>query len=206
MTAAAETLDVEGRTIRVTNPDKVFFPDAAGGAVTKMDVVRYVIEVADAMLVGCLERPTTLHRFPDGVLSAQPFYQKRLPRGAPGWVLTTTIRFPSGRTAEMPVMADAAHLAWAATLGCLEINPWPVRFHDVDHPDELRVDLDPTPGVAFADVRRTALDVTLGPGLCCCGGHSQPPLCPSDRKRRPGSEKSLGLTERITKLTRFPTR
>ena len=168
MTGEAETLDVEGRTIRVTNPDKVFFPQAAGGPVTKLEVVRYFVDVADPMLVGCLERPTTLHRFPDGVQSAEPFYQKRLPRGAPEWVRTTTIRFPSGRTAEMPVMADAAHLAWAATLGCLEINPWPVRVRDVDHPDELRVDLDPTPGVAFADVRRTALvtrDVLAEHGL-----------------------------------------
>ena len=157
MPEAVETIEVDGRTIRVTNPDKVFFPDAAGGPVTKLEVVRYFVEVAEAMLVGCFERPSTLHRFPDGVRSAEPFYQKRLPRGAPEWVQTTTIRFPSGRTAEMPVMADAAHLAWAATLGCLEINPWPVRFHDVDHPDELRVDLDPTPGVAFEDVRSTAL-------------------------------------------------
>ena len=92
-----------------------------------------------------------LHRFPDGV-EGEDFYQKRIPKGAPEWIETAHITFPSGRTATMPVMADAAHLAWHATLGCMDINPWPVRSGDVDHPDELRVDLDPTPG---RTVRRT---------------------------------------------------
>jgi DNA ligase D-like protein (predicted polymerase) len=112
--------------------------------------------VAEAALVGCRDRPTTLHRFPDGA-GAEGFYQKRLPKGAPPWVETALIRFPSGRTADMPVMADAAHLAWAATLGCLEINPWPVRASDVDRPDELRVDLDPGPEIPFDHVREVAL-------------------------------------------------
>jgi DNA ligase D-like protein (predicted polymerase) len=152
----AETLDVAGREIRVTNPQKVYFPDAPDGPVTKLDLVRYWIEVADAALVGCGDRPTTLHRFPDGA-GDEGFYQKRLPKGAPPWVETTLIRFPSGRTADMPVMADAAHLAWAATLGCLEINPWPVRADDVDHPDELRIDLDPMPDVPFELVREVAM-------------------------------------------------
>jgi bifunctional non-homologous end joining protein LigD len=152
----AETLDVTGREIRVTNPQKVYFPDAPDGPVTKLDLVRYWIEVAGAALVGCRDRPTTLHRFPDGA-GDEGFYQKRLPKGAPPWVETALIRFPSGRTAEMPVMADAAHLAWAATLGCLEINPWPVRADDVDHPDELRVDLDPGPEIPFDHVREVAL-------------------------------------------------
>jgi bifunctional non-homologous end joining protein LigD len=152
----AETLDVAGREIRVTNPQKVYFPDAPDGPVTKLDLVRYWIEVADAALVGCRDRPTTLHRFPDGA-GDEGFYQKRLPKGAPPWVVTALIKFPSGRTAEMPVMADAAHLAWAATLGCLEINPWPVRKSDVDHPDELRVDLDPGPEIPFDHVREVAL-------------------------------------------------
>jgi DNA ligase D-like protein (predicted polymerase) len=152
----AETLDVAGREIRVTNPAKVYFPDAPEGPITKLDLIRYWIEVADAALVGCRDRPTTLHRFPDGAGDGG-FYQKRLPKGAPPWVETALIRFPSGRTADMPVMADAAHLAWAATLGCLEINPWPVRSDDVDHPDELRVDLDPMPDVPFELVREVAM-------------------------------------------------
>ncbi len=156
MPTPAETLDVAGREIRVTNPAKVYFPDAPEGPITKLDLVRYWIEVADAALVGCRDRPTTLHRFPDGA-GDEGFYQKRLPKGAPPWVETALIRFPSGRTADMPVMADAAHLAWAATLGCLEINPWPVRSDDVDHPDELRVDLDPMPDVGFELVREVAM-------------------------------------------------
>ena len=156
MPTKVETLEVAGRDIRVTNPDKLYFPDAPDGPITKLDLVRYWVEVADAALVGCRDRPTTLHRFPDGA-SGEGFYQKRLPKGAPPWVETALITFPSGRTANMPVMADAAHLAWAATLGCLEINPWPVRSGDVDHPDELRMDLDPMPGVPFEHVREVAM-------------------------------------------------
>jgi bifunctional non-homologous end joining protein LigD len=156
MATASETLEVDGREIRVTNPEKIYFPDAPGGPIAKIDLVRYWIEVADAALVGCRDRPTTLHRFPDGA-GAEGFYQKRLPKGAPPWVESALISFPSGRTADMPVMADAAHLAWAATLGCLEINPWPVRSGDVDHPDELRFDLDPMPEVPFEWVREVAM-------------------------------------------------
>jgi DNA ligase D-like protein (predicted polymerase) len=152
----AETLEVAGRDIRVTNPKKVYFPDAPGGPITKLALVRYWVEVAEAALVGCRDRPTTLHRFPDGA-AGEGFYQKRLPKGAPPWIQTALITFPSGRTANMPVMADAAHLAWAATLGCLEINPWPVRAGDVDHPDELRFDLDPMPSVPFELVREVAM-------------------------------------------------
>jgi DNA ligase D-like protein (predicted polymerase) len=156
MPTPVETLEVDGREVRVTNPEKVYFPDADGGPITKLDLVRYWIEVADYALVGCRDRPTTLHRFPDGV-RGEGFYQKRLPKGAPGWVDAALITFPSGRTANMPVMGDAAHLAWAATLGCLEINPWPVRSRDVDHPDELRIDLDPMPEIPFDQVRRVAI-------------------------------------------------
>jgi bifunctional non-homologous end joining protein LigD len=151
-----ETIEVAGREIRVTNPGKAYFPDAPGGSISKLDLVTYWVEVAEAALVGCRDRPTTLHRFPDGA-GGEGFYQKRVPKGAPPWVETTLITFPSGRTADMPVMADAAHLAWAATLGCLEINPWPVRADDVDHPDELRFDLDPMPGVPFDWVRQVAV-------------------------------------------------
>jgi DNA ligase D-like protein (predicted polymerase) len=156
MATAAETLEVGGREIRVTNPAKIYFPDAPGDPITKLDLVRYWVEVANAALVGCRDRPTTLHRFPDGA-AGEGFYQKRLPKGAPPWVETALISFPSGRTAEMPVMTDAAHLAWASTLGCLEINPWPVRSGDVDHPDELRFDLDPMPEIPFEWVREIAM-------------------------------------------------
>ena len=153
MPTEAEIVEVDGREIRVTNPSKVYFPEIG---VTKLDLVRYYEDVADAALVGCRDRPEILHRFPDGV-EGESFYQKRLPKGAPEWIETTTIHFPSGRSATEVVLADAAHLVWAATLGCLEINPWPVRRDDVDHPDELRVDLDPTPDAPFDDVRRVAL-------------------------------------------------
>jgi bifunctional non-homologous end joining protein LigD len=156
MAGGPEFVEVGGHEIRVTNPDKVLFADAPGGPITKREVVAYWVDVAEAALHGCRDRPAILHRFPDGA-GSEGFYQKRLPNGAPPWVRTTEIRFPSGRRADMPVMADAAHLVWAATLGCLECNPWPVRADDVDHPDELRVDLDPTPGVAWDDVRAVAL-------------------------------------------------
>ena len=162
--AKAEVLEVDGREIKVTNPDKPYFPERG---ITKLDVVRYHVEVAEASLHGCGDRPVVLHRYPDGVEGGE-FYQKRIPKGAPEWVQTALITFPSGRTATMPVMADAAHLAWHATLGCLDINPWPVRSGDVDHPDELRVDLDPVPGVSFDDVREVALvtrDVLQDHGL-----------------------------------------
>jgi len=151
----AEVLEVEGREIKVTNPGKVFFPRVG---VTKLDVVRYFVSVAEGALIGARDRPTTLHRFPDGV-NGESFYQKRVPKHRPEWIRTVTIRFPSGRSADELVVADAAHLAWMATLGCLEINPWPVRSDDTDHPDELRVDLDPTPRIPFASVRKVAVVV-----------------------------------------------
>ena len=149
----AVALEVDGHELRVSNPGKVFFPEVGA---TKMDLVRYYLAVADGVLAGARERPTTLHRFPNGVLD-DGFYQKRLPSKRPEWIRSSTVTFPSGRFAEMLVVADAAHLIWAANLGCLEVNPWPVRAGDVDHPDELRIDLDPTPGIPFDDVRRTAL-------------------------------------------------
>jgi DNA ligase D-like protein (predicted polymerase) len=164
MTEPAEVVEVGGLEISVTNPSKVYVPDLGA---TKLDLVRYWQEVATAALAGCRDRPAILHRFPGGVTD-EGFYQKRLPKGAPPWVRTALITFPSGRTAQMPVMADEAHLVWAATLGCLEVNPWPVRSNDVDHPDELRVDLDPTPGVPFSDVLAVAIvarDVLAEHGL-----------------------------------------
>ena len=153
MPTPATTIDVDGFEIRVSNPDKVLFP-AIG--VTKMELVEYYLTVADAALIGCRDRPTIMHRFPNGV-DGEPFYQKRVPTQRPPWIQTATITFPSGRHAVMIAPADRAHLVWMANLACLDLNPWPVRRDDVDHPDELRVDLDPTPGVPWGDVR----DVTM---------------------------------------------
>jgi bifunctional non-homologous end joining protein LigD len=147
-----ETLEVDGHEIKVSNPEKVFFP--ALGA-TKLELVLYYRDVAAGALAGTRNRPTTLYRWPNGV-EGEGFFQKRVPAG-PDWLQTATVRFPSGRFAEMLVLADAAHILWAVNLGCIDFNPWPVRCTDVDHPDELRVDLDPTPGIPWEDVRRTAL-------------------------------------------------
>ena len=155
MPTLATTIEVEGREIRVSNPDKVLFPEIG---VTKMELVEYYLMVADAALIGCRDRPTIMHRFPNGV-DGEPFYQKRVPTQRPPWVQTATISFPSGRHAEMIAPTDAAHLAWMANLACFDVNPWPVRRDDVDHPDELRVDLDPTPGVPWDDVRHVTLVV-----------------------------------------------
>jgi DNA ligase D-like protein (predicted polymerase) len=149
--AEAEILDVEGREVRVTNPGKVFFPELG---VTKLDLVRYYLSVAEGAVRGARERPVVLHRYPGGV-DGEDFYQKRV-KGQPEWIRTATISFPSGRRAEELVLADAAHLAWMVNLGCIDINPWPVRSGDLDHPDELRVDLDPTPGIPWDHVRQVA--------------------------------------------------
>jgi DNA ligase D-like protein (predicted polymerase) len=149
-------LEVDGRTVRVTNPDKVFF--SARGE-TKLDLVRYYVAVGEGALRGVYERPTVLKRYPDGA-QGEFFYQKRVPeKGRPDWLETVVVSFPSGRHAEELCPVDVAHVAWAANLGCLDLNPWPVRRHDVDHPDELRVDLDPQPGVAWPTVREVALAV-----------------------------------------------
>jgi DNA ligase D len=150
-----ELVEAAGVEIRVTNPSKVFFPKLG---VTKLDLVRYYVAVADGALVGCRDRPSTMLRYPDGV-EGKAFFQKRVPTSRPDWLRTATIHFPSGRRAEMIAIADAAHLAWATNMGCVDINPWPVRAADVDHPDELRIDLDPTPGVPWADVRDTTMTV-----------------------------------------------
>jgi len=148
-------LDAGGRTVRVTNPDKVFFP--ARGE-TKLDLARYYLAVADGALTGVRERPTVLHRFPHGALG-DSFYQKRVPDKRPDWVETVEIGFPSGRRARELCPVDVAHIVWAVNLGCLAMNPWAVRRSDVDRPDELRVALDPQPGVPFAAVREVALCV-----------------------------------------------
>ena len=145
-------LDVDGVEVKITNPDKVFFP-APG--VTKMDLVRYYLTVGEGALRGCKNRPVILHRYPNGV-GEEDFYQKRIAPHRPGWIESVTVSFPSGRKAEMLAPADLAHVIWAINLGCLDLNPWPVRKADVDHPDELRVDLDPTPGIPYEEVCDTA--------------------------------------------------
>jgi len=152
----AETLTVVGREIRITNPDKPYF--SRDVKLTKLDVVRYYLAVADGAVTGIRDRPVVLKRFVDGA-EGQAFYQKRAPDNRPPWLRTVTLSFPSGRTAEEVVVDDAAGLAWIVNLGCIELHPHPVRSADLDHPDELRVDLDPGPGVAWADVRRVALEV-----------------------------------------------
>ena len=160
MSAASDAIEIEldGRDVRVTNPAKVFFPRSPAGPLTKLDLVQYYLAVAPGALVGCRDRPNMLHRYPDGV-DGEEIYQKRVPPHRPPWIQTTTVRFPSGRSAEFLAIQDAAHLAWAINLGCLDLNPWPVRCADVDHPDELRVDIDPTPEAPFDDARQVALVV-----------------------------------------------
>lgn len=155
MASPFEMIEVEGREVKITNPDKVFFPDPG---ITKMELVQYYLSVGSGALVGVHNRPSTMYRWPNGVEApGDAFYQKRVPASRPEWLQTAMIKFPSGRSAEMLCVADVAHIAWAINLGCLDLNPWPVRQEDVDHPDELRVDLDPTPGIEYADVRATAM-------------------------------------------------
>jgi DNA ligase D-like protein (predicted polymerase) len=149
---AAERLVVDGREVAVSNPGKVLFPEAGH---TKLDLVRYYLAVAEGALRGAGGRPNVLVRYPNGI-GDEHFFQKRAPTSRPSWVEVVTIEFPSGRTAEEVVPRDAAALAWMANLACLELHPHPVRADDLDHPDELRVDLDPVPGVEWDQVRRVA--------------------------------------------------
>ncbi len=153
---------VDGHEIRVSNPTKPYFPGATGGAVTKLDVIDYYTAVGDAMITALRDRPTTLERWPGGVVpgarlstregfKGAAFYQKRVPTGAPAWVRTARIAFPSGRTADEVCPHSVATIVWAAQLGTITFHPWPVRADDVDHPDELRIDLDPQPGTTFYD-------------------------------------------------------
>ncbi|HTZ09037.1 MAG TPA: non-homologous end-joining DNA ligase [Acidimicrobiales bacterium] len=157
MADVAVTVQVDGHSVKVSNPDKVFF--SARGE-TKLDLVRYYFAVGPGALRGVRERPTVLKRFPDGA-EGPFFYQKRVPPSRPPWLQTVTVTFPSGRHAEELCPVDVAHILWAVNLGCLDLNPWPVRRADVDHPDELRVDLDPQPGVPFAAVRTVALEARV---------------------------------------------
>jgi DNA ligase D-like protein (predicted polymerase) len=153
---AAEVLTVGGREVAVTHPTKPYFTREA--KLSKLDVVRYYLSVADGALAGIADRPLVLKRFVDGA-EGQVFYQKRAPEKHPDWLRTVQLAFPSGRTADEVVVDDAAGLAWVVNLGCIELHPHPVRTGDLDHPDELRVDLDPGPGVVWDDVRRVALEV-----------------------------------------------
>ena len=152
----AEVLSIEGREVRVTNPDKLYF--SLETKLSKLDLVRYYLSVAPGALAGIRDRPIVLKRFVDGA-EGQAFYQKRAPTNHPDWLRTTTLSFPSGRYAEEIVVDDAAGLAWIVNLGCIELHPHPVRSGDLDHPDELRVDLDPGPGVSWENVRLVALEV-----------------------------------------------
>jgi bifunctional non-homologous end joining protein LigD len=152
MASEREVLQVAGREVAVSNPAKVLFPETG---YTKLDLARYYVAVADGALRGAGGRPNVLVRYPDGV-GGEFFYQKRAPKARPAWVEVVTLSFPSGRTAEEVVPRDAAALVWMANLACLELHPHPVRAEDLDHPDELRIDLDPVPGVPWTELREVA--------------------------------------------------
>ena len=145
-------LDVEGRVVRVSNPDKVYFRSRRE---TKLDLVRYYVSVADGIVRALRDRPTYLKRHPDGA-DSEPIYQKRVPEHRPEWVETTRVTFPSGRHADALCVTEVAQVAWAANLGTLDFHPWPARRPDVDHPDELRIDIDPQPGTGFKRAKQVA--------------------------------------------------
>jgi bifunctional non-homologous end joining protein LigD len=153
---AVEVLAIDGHEVRVTHPNKLYFSREA--KISKLDLVRYYLSVAPGALMGIRNRPIVLKRFVNGA-EGEAFYQKRAPSERPSWLRTITLSFPSGRTAEEVVIDDAGGLAWIVNLGCIELHPHPVRASDLEHPDELRVDLDPGPGVPWADVRQVALEV-----------------------------------------------
>src|SRR5579864_7806493 len=154
--ASKEVLSIEGREVQITHPDKLYFSSQV--KVSKLDLVRYYLSVAPGALAGIQDRPIVLKRFVNGA-EGEAFYQKRAPSQRPSWLRTVTLSFPSGRTAEEIVVDDAAGLAWIVNLGCIELHPHPVRSGDLVHPGELRIDLDPGPGVSWADVRQVALEV-----------------------------------------------
>jgi DNA ligase D-like protein (predicted polymerase) len=154
----AEVLSIDGREVRVTHPNKLYFSTQT--ELSKLDLVRYYLSVAPGALTGIRDRPLVLKRFVNGA-EGEAFYQKRAPAGRPSWLRTVTLSFPSGRTAEEVVVDHAAGLAWIVNLGSLELHPHLVRSGDLEHPDELRIDLDPGPGVSWADVRRVAIEVKV---------------------------------------------
>src|SRR3954463_16571744 len=149
------TIEAAGHEVAITNPSKVFFPKAG---YTKLDLANYYLAVTEGALRGIDNRPLVLKRYVNGA-DEEPFFQKRAPEQRPDWIETVELKFPSGRTAHEVVIRDAAQLLWVINLGCIDLNPHPVRADDLEHPDELRVDLDPGPGVAFDDVRRVAMIV-----------------------------------------------
>jgi DNA ligase D-like protein (predicted polymerase) len=149
----SEVIEIEGREVTITNPQKVFFPEIGA---TKLDLVRYYLAVAPGALAGAGDRPMALKRFVNGA-TGEAFFQKRAPSNLPPFLRTVTLSFPSGRTADEIVVDDAPGLAWIVNLGCIDLNPHPVRADDLDHPDELRVDLDPVPGVGWAQIRDVAM-------------------------------------------------
>ncbi|MCW3064202.1 MAG: primase small subunit [Solirubrobacterales bacterium] len=150
-----ESFDVAGREVRLSNPGKVFFPERGW---TKRDVASYYLELSEHVIYHLRDRPTVMKRFVNGA-AEKPFFQKRVPDSAPDWIQTATVTFPSGRSARELLPNDAAHLLWGVNLGVIDWNPWPVRAADPDHPDELRVDLDPTPEASWDDVRQVAMQV-----------------------------------------------
>jgi bifunctional non-homologous end joining protein LigD len=153
---ASEVLTIHGREVRVSHPEKLYFSKQV--KLSKLDIAQYYLSVADGALGGIRDRPIVLKRFVNGA-EGEAFYQKRAPSERPSWLRTVTLSFPSGRTAEELVVDDAAGLAWIVNLGCIELHPHPVRSSDLEHPDELRIDLDPGPGVSWADVRQVSLEV-----------------------------------------------
>ncbi|MBX3199900.1 MAG: DNA polymerase domain-containing protein [Labilithrix sp.] len=164
MNPKSEVLELAGREVTITNPTKIFFPKLR---LTKLDLVRYYVAVADGAVRGVRGRPMLLKRFPNGV-EEEAFYQKRAPAKRPDWIEVATFRFPSGRDADEIVVRDVAQLAWVINLGCVDLNAHPVRAEDMDHPDELRVDLDPVPGVPWQQIIDVALvtrDVLADMGL-----------------------------------------
>ena len=152
----SENLTIDGHSVRVSNPDKLYFSQQV--QLTKLDLVRYFLAVAPGALNGIADRPIVLKRFVNGA-HGEPFYQKRAPENLPDFLRTVTLSFPSGRTAEEVVCDNPAGLAWVMNLGCMELHPHPVRSGDLDHPDQLRIDLDPNPGIGFEQVRLVALEV-----------------------------------------------
>src|SRR5688572_26514916 len=153
MARKPEVWEIAGREVSISNPDKVYFPETG---YTKGDLVAYYVAVADGALRGAGGRPMALKRFVNGA-AGEFFFQKRAPESRPDWIETVELFFPSGRTAHEIVLRDAAQLAWIVNLGCIDLNPHPVRAEDLDHPDELRIDLDPVPGVPWSQVREVAL-------------------------------------------------
>src|SRR5919204_133245 len=153
--AREAVLEVAGREVVITNPDKTFFPQAGH---TKLDLAKYYAAVAEGALRGIARRPIVLKRYVNGA-DSEPFFQKRAPEQHPDWIESVELRFPSGRTAREIVVNDPAQLLWIINLGCIDLNPHPVRADDLDHPDELRVDLDPGPGIDFDQVKRVTMIV-----------------------------------------------